>query len=580
MASLRSFLRLLLRAPKSEVTWLFILMLLSSASEGVGLLLLVPMLDILSGANTNNPIAKIAVVTLAFFGVPTSIGGLLIIFVGLVSLRSAVQYARERLSYQLQHKIVDDLRHDCFSALLNVEWSWLIQSRRSDLASLLLDDINQVGLGLHFGIGLGATVIAMTAYLCAAFALSPSVTAVVLVTGGLVFSLLARHRRQLLNLGYERIKTSRALFGDVQESLAGIKLSKILGNESRHLTFLTQTTEALRKLQFAFVVNNSFSHALFQSGGAILLAAYLYFGLIIFKISPPELLTLVLIFSRMIPMFMSAHQQLDHLIHALPALTEAERLLAECQNASEPMTGTDEAIRPIRDCLELDLIGFQYPTRDLPALIDISLKLPAKTTTAIMGASGAGKSTLADILMGLLEPDQGEMRVDGVGIKGPERRSWRKSVAYVPQDTFLFQDSIRQNLLWGNPEASEADIFQALEQSAAQFVFGLPQGLDAIVGDNGLRLSGGERQRIALARALLKRPSLLILDEATSALDIENEAKIRKAIEQLHGDLTVVIIGHRQTTLEHVDQVVIIQDGRLSAKGSWIEVRKSTDTQQ
>ena len=147
-------------------------------------------------------------------------------------------------------------------------------------------------------------------------------------------------------------------------------------------------------------------------------------------------------------------------------------------------------------------------------------------------------------------------------------------MAYVPQDAFLFHDSIRNNLLWGRPNACEEDLLHALELAAADFVLDLPQGLDTVVGDNGVRFSGGERQRIALARALLKRPSLLILDEATSALDTENEARIRSAIEKLHGGLTVVIIGHRLSTLEHADQVILLDAGRISAQGTWAEVRK------
>jgi ATP-binding cassette subfamily C protein len=579
MTSLRPFLKLLNRARTAEVIALFVFMLLSSATEGIGLLLLVPMLDILSGAQTDNAIADIIVRSLGFLGVPSTIGGLLTVFVALVGLRSTVQYSQERLGQTMQHKIVDSLRYDCFSALLNVEWAWLTNTRRSDLASLLLGDINQVGVGLHFGLGLMVTIIAMGAYLSAAFALSPLATLIVLVSGGVVFSLLARHRQQALNLGLDQIKANRALYGDVQESLAGIKLAKILGNEARHLTFLTQTTDALRKFQLEFIINTGFSRALFQTGGALLLAAYLYVGLSVYQLPASELLTLILIFSRMIPMFMTGQQQLHHLIHALPALTESERLLAECRRAAEPIEVSEQSLTLIRSCIQLDNVSFRYATRERAALSDVSLTFPARTTTAIMGASGAGKSTLADTLMGLLEPDRGDIQVDGVSIKGPARRSWRRSVAYVPQDTFLFQNSIRQNLLWGNPDARETDIARALEQAAARFVFDLPQGLETIVGDNGLRLSGGERQRIALARALLKRPSLLILDEATSALDVENESKIRMAIEQLHGDLTVVIIGHRLPTLEHADQVVVLDDGRVLAQGAWSDVRKAMEPQ-
>ena len=158
-----------------------------------------------------------------------------------------------------------------------------------------------------------------------------------------------------------------------------------------------------------------------------------------------------------------------------------------------------------------------------------------------------------------------------------ERLRWRHAVAYVPQDIFLFHDSIRNNLLWGHPEASEADLRLALEKAAADFAFKLPQGLDTVVGDGGIRLSGGERQRLALARTLLKRPALLILDEATSALDLDNEARVREAIEHLHGDLTVVIIGHRLPTLQHADQVLILEEGRIASQGTWAEINQKME---
>jgi len=158
-------------------------------------------------------------------------------------------------------------------------------------------------------------------------------------------------------------------------------------------------------------------------------------------------------------------------------------------------------------------------------------------------------------------------------LTGARRHAWRQSVAYVPQEVFLFHDSIRNNLLWGWPQASETDLRLALQRAAADFVFDLPRGLETLVGDGGVRLSGGERQRLALARALLRRPSLLILDEATSALDRDNEARVRAAIEHLHGDLTLVLIGHRLATLEHADQVVVLEAGRVTAPGTWDQVR-------
>ncbi len=296
-------------------------------------------------------------------------------------------------------------------------------------------------------------------------------------------------------------------------------------------------------------------------------------GLALWQTPLPELLTLVLIFSRLIPQFLSAQQQFHHWLHALPALEETERLLAECQDAAEPADAQPPGPWPVRTAIRLAAVSLTYTGRDRPALDGVTLTFPARTSTAIMGASGAGKSTLADVLMGLLSPDAGQVTIDGQALTGGQRRAWRHSVAYVPQEVFLFHDSIRNNLRWGWPAARDADLRQALERAAADFVFHLPQGLETLVGDGGVRLSGGERQRLALARALLKRPSLLILDEATSALDRENEARVRAAIEGLHGDLTLVVIGHRLATLDHADQVVVLAAGRVAAQGTWHAIR-------
>ncbi|KAA6187499.1 ABC transporter ATP-binding protein [Thiohalocapsa marina] len=564
-------------------------MVLGSLSEGIGFILLVPLLGVLGAdggvgsagtgeladASTggDNPLVEMLLQALSWLGLTPTIGGLLLAFLGLVGLRALIQYSRERLSVSLQHRLVDRLRLHAYAALLGVEWRWIAASRRADQANLLLTDINRVGVGLNFGIALLATAVTLLAYLATAFILSWQMSSLALASGMLVFWLLAGQRRQALALGRSLGEANRDLQGRVQESLGGIKLTKILGQEERHVCQFRQTLQRLREQQVRFSANTSLARALFQVAGAALLAAYLYLGLVFWETPVPELLTLVLIFSRLIPQLQSAQQQFHHWLHALPALEETERLLGECSAAAEPPAGPPGPAWPVRKAIELDAVRLTYAERDRPALDGVSLRFPARTSTAIIGTSGAGKSTLADVLMGLLEPDEGHLGVDGETVTGQRRRAWRRSVAYVPQEVFLFNDSIRANLLWGRPDADESELCQALQRAAADFVFDLPQGLETRVGDGGVRLSGGERQRLALARALLKQPSLLILDEATSALDQENEARVREAIEHLHGDLTVVLIGHRLATLEHADQVVVLEAGRVAARGSWAQVR-------
>jgi ATP-binding cassette subfamily C protein len=175
--------------------------------------------------------------------------------------------------------------------------------------------------------------------------------------------------------------------------------------------------------------------------------------------------------------------------------------------------------------------------------------------------------------MGLIVPNEGRILVDEKEF-GPERmRAWREQIGYVPQDTFLFNDTLRANLLWAKPDSSEEEIKQALRFAAAEeFVLGLPKGTDTILGDRGVLVSGGERQRIALARALLRKPSLLILDEATSSLDSENEKRIHNAIEKLHGQMTILVISHRLSTIRGADVIHVIEDGQLVESGTWDEL--------
>ena len=175
--------------------------------------------------------------------------------------------------------------------------------------------------------------------------------------------------------------------------------------------------------------------------------------------------------------------------------------------------------------------------------------------------------------MGLISPNEGSILIDGEKF-GPERmRAWREQIGYVPQDTFLFNDTVKSNLLWASPDAKEDKINQTLRLAAAEeFVNSLPKGLDSILGDRGVLVSGGERQRIALARALLRKPSLLILDEATSSLDSENEKRIQNAIEKLHGQMTILVISHRLSTIRGADIIHVVEEGRLVESGTWDEL--------
>jgi ATP-binding cassette subfamily C protein len=267
------------------------------------------------------------------------------------------------------------------------------------------------------------------------------------------------------------------------------------------------------------------------------------------------------------------YERLHSLAIELPGF---EAVIAAEQEARESAEPEVVEHRPLSLQRSVDLrdVSFSYVESGPPLVLKhINLSLAARETTAIVGPSGAGKSTIADLMMGLVTPASGLVAIDGVPLTPDLLRAWREQVGYVPQDTLLFHDTILANLRWANPDASEADVWQAITMAAADdFVKALPQGLHTIVGDRGVLVSGGERQRVSLARALLRRPRLLILDEATSSLDSENERRIQHAIEQLHEQITIVVITHRLSTIRNADVIHVIDQGELVESGSWDEL--------
>lgn len=570
------FFKLLANEPRGPILLVLSFMMLGSLSEGFGITLLVPLLELLQ--NHELPTAGIAAQFAHFFeltGVPYQSTSVLTLFLILQASRIVLHSSREILANRFQFNLVDTLRKRCFMAVLRSEWYWLSQRNNAEYANLLLTDINRIGVGVNFFLQLCSGAALMLAYSLAALWLSWPITLLVL-TMGLIFVLAENGlRREALSLGNLLGQTSHSLHSVVQESLAGMKLAKILGNEERHLDKFQQSMLAFRQHQLDFQRSSSRSRARMQLGSVAILVALLYSGISVWHLPMAELGTLIFIFAKLMPLGAQLQQHLHQWFHTLPALADANRLLTECRNVAEPMT--DSLLPPLglQRGLTLNEVDFLYPGRERPALNAIDLQLPAKSTTAVIGASGAGKSTLADVLMGLLRPDTGTIAIDDRILDDSGRLQWRRSVAYVPQETILFNDSIRANLLWAMPEATDDELWLALGKAAADFVRKLPDGLDTVVGDRGLRLSGGERQRIALARALLGKPSLLILDEATSALDMDNEERIRQAIVNLHGDLTVVVIGHRIATLQHADQVLVMEAGKIVAQGNWEDLQKS-----
>ena len=540
-------------------------MILSGLTESLGFLVIVPLLSAFTDQEIASPAVAAMLDAVRSLGLSPTLGAILWVFVALIGVRSLVQFLRDRAIHVTTLKVIDGVRLACLDRLLGAEWTWIARQTRTDHMSLVMTEVPRVAVGLNAFVQLAASLATVAAYLVAALIVSPGMALFILASGLCIFLVMTRLRRSATKLGYRQVAAHKELMKTVEQSLRGLKLAKILGAQDVHRGVLARTVQAVRQAQLRFQLENSASRSVQQIIAAALLAFYVYAGFTWFRLPLIELLALAFLFSRIMPLILSSQQNLHHWLNAATSVHVIHDFLEESQRHAEPVAAQPAPVAA--RSIALTGVTVRYADRATPALRGVSLTLAAGTTTAVTGRSGAGKSTLADVLMGLQAPDTGALCVDDVTISAAMRLGWRAHVAYVPQETVLYHDTIAANLRLGAAEATEAQLWQALGSASADFVKELPDGLDTVIGDNGQRLSGGERQRLALARALLRTPGLLILDEATSALDRQTEQAFRGTLDRLHGVTTIVVISHRPDTLGHVDQWVTLDGGTVVHAG-------------
>lgn len=538
------------------------LLLAVSLTEGIGLMLLLPLLTTVgmeTSTTLNNPIATSVHTLFTRLNIPFALVSILAVFFLLILLRAMLTYWRDTYLLTVQLEFVDTLRAQLHTAFGKAHWSFLMKQRSSDFAHVLTNDIARIGFGTYVFLQMVVSASLASAYLLTSLYLSLPLTLLVMLTSGALLGLLRKHRHRALQLGKEQTTSGQAVFAAVNEFLGGIKLVKSYGAETHYLDYFQQAATTQRHKQLAFKRSSSLAQQVFQMGSALLLCLFFYVALALLHIPTSQLLVLALIFVRLMPLLSGLQHHYEQITHMLPAYANAMQLQQECQQAAE--TQPDPSTRfSLQQGITLQNVTFGY-TQQTPVFQHIHVCFPASQTTAIMGASGTGKSTLADMLAGLILPDSGNVMIDDTPLTQQNLLAWRSHVAYVPQEVFLFHDTLRANMRWVDPTADDDQLWAVLELAAARpFVEKLPQGLDTVIGERGIRLSGGERQRLALARALLRKPALLILDEATSALDHDNEQKIKDSLRRLHGSMTIVLIAHRLTTVESADRILSVQN--------------------
>lgn len=536
------------------------LSLASAATEGLGLILLVPMLQALTGGR--GELSWLGSLS-AWTGITITTTTLLGVFVLLVFLRGILNLARQLAAQDLQASLVDRLRTRAWNALLHCEWRVLSQMRQSESASLLISSVDMVGYGVSQVVGSVVACVTLLGLAVAALVISPGITVLAIVGGGLVMLAYRPLRRRARALGEAHNEAYSDIHAEIGEGLAALRIVKTFGVEVSFSERLRGHFVALRAAQRSFIRDVGAGQILLQGGGACLLAIIVGLAVTLWNADLAAVLPMVALFGRALPLLDALQQASQNAAHALPAFGRAVALLDEAEAGREPDQPAGVPPPKALHSIRLEGVSVSHAGRLDPVLDHVSIELRPGTIVAVVGPSGAGKSTAADVLSGLITPDEGRLLIDGIALDSGMRRAWRGQVAYVQQDAVLFTGSVRENLLISRPDATAADMRRALQRASADFVERLPAGLDTPLGDRGMQLSGGERQRIAVARALLRKPRLLVLDEAASALDSGNEAAIADAVRAMRGELAILIIGHRGSLAEIADQVVRLEHGRV-----------------
>lgn len=542
-----------------------VLSMLASLLESIGLLLLIPLLGMAGLTATGEATGQYGTWSVPF-GLPGVTLGLfdaIALFVGLITCQSLIVRWRAQSQHELRTRFTDHLRHTLYAALTRCAWDRFSRFHSADFSHVLTSDVQRVNQGTSFLLQLLAAALMMAGYLLVATGLSWQATLAALAMGSVLWWTLRSYNHHASVSGQRLSQANRLLHLQLQEHLAAMKWIKAHGESAHSIRHLDQQLSTLREEMTGF--NDAYLRVqmLYRIGGAIALGGLTYVSLAWLNLPLTHLLVLIVIFARMLPLLSQLQGGYQQMLHMLPAYTAWQTLVDTCEAHADPEQPAAEPLRWSRDIV-FDQVVYAHHEATTPLNIP-RLVIPAGQTTAIIGPSGAGKSTLLDLLAGLLHPQSGRILIDGQPLNRDQLPAWRKQIAYVTQESLLFEGTIRENLCW-NDQAMTADaLWQALDAaSAGQFVRALPQGLNTRIGERGIRLSGGERQRIALARALLRHPQLLILDEATSALDVENERIIKETLKTLHGQMTIVVVAHRPETIDGADRIIRVEGFHLA----------------
>jgi len=495
------------------------------------------------------------------------------------------------LNNTFEQKVIFDLRSDLYSHIQLLPLRWFDNRATGDLMTRVIEDVNSVERVLIDGIEQGVVailqvliVVGMMFYLNAKLALLALVPFPLLIVGTLTYTLTA-HRRYRLQR-----RASSDMNALLHDNLAGVRQIKSFVRENEEHTRFNRVSDQLRRATLVVMrvwAIYSPSMSLFESIGALLVLGFGSHAVLTGSMQIGDLVAFLILIAFLYDPLSRLHQ-LNQLVQAGRAA--GERVFEILDEPAEPgfvapgagsvgeadsfpyeRVAAPQSTQILGDIRYQD-VSFSY-VEGLPALRNVSFHAPPGATVALVGATGAGKSTVVNLLVRFYEFTSGQIYIDRKPIREYDLRVLREAIGVVTQESFLFNGSIRENLLMGKPQATDAELWRAvIAANAQQFIQRLPGGLESVVGERGVKLSVGEKQRLSIARALLKDPPILILDEATASVDTATERLIQEALERLMANRTSIVIAHRLSTIVHADQILVLDHGRIIERGTHDEL--------
>lgn len=531
-----------------------------SVLSGVGIVMLIPLLNMLEIGDNRLPDWFMTL------GYPLQVGLLLVGYVLLVTIKTLLSRSLNIRENAFIEETGMALRKKLYTVLSGASWESLTARKDADVVNLFTSQCGQVSYGIAEVIHFLASTVSAAVQLGIALMMSLPVTALVCLMGACMLAIFMPLRKKSREYGDEMIRLSREFYSELQNQLASVKEVRAYGVEREHAALFESISTAFKTARMKYVRQSSVPGVVYSLAAAVMIALVYLVCTLGLKVETDRLVVLVYVFARLWPVFSGFQGRIQSINSCVPAYEKLIEALREMQPETE-VAETDEDFSRWRE-IRFDNVHFAYRNSDEETLRGVSFSLERGEKLALLGRNGAGKTTAVNLLLGFLLPQSGAILVDGKPLEAACIRAWRTQVGYVPQDPLILNASVRENLTRFHPNATEDELIAALRKAIAWgFVSRLPDGLDTVLGDRGVRLSGGERQRIVLARVLLGHPSLIVLDEATSALDYESEMAFHDAIASFGKDAAVVLIAHHGATIAMADSAVVLEKGSVVEQG-------------